>query len=204
MGGPWPGRVIRCELRGREVPLVRAGDTVTIAWAPERGSISSSSSSSSPILSLDEVQQRVDKGWVLGRPGWTPPLAVVIRAQIVILDGLPCPILPGSTMLMHVQMAVAECVVEDLERLVEATSGTELKARPRALVRGGQCAVVRLRIPTGGVVCDAVSQTPALGRFALRDQGKTLAVGAVLEVLEEIAVVSSGRVSWGRDEDGGS
>ena len=74
---------------------------------------------------------------------------------------------------------LAECTIERLVCTKDPQSGATVKERPRALLKG-QAAVVELRVERA-VCCEAFSQTPGLGRVAVRDGGRTLLVGVILE-----------------------
>jgi len=51
-------------------------------------------------------------------------------------------------------------------------------------VKQDQVAIMRLEC-TGGLICmETFSQFQQMGRFTLRDEGKTIAIGKVLRVVE--------------------
>ena len=114
-------------------------------------------------------------------------------------------ILPGSSVTLHVGTAVRPATITRLVALLDARTGEEVRRRPR-LVGRGQAALVEVAPEAGDAVAVAVvavegaaspgpssSASPpssgpepvsCLSRIALREAGKTLAVGVVVEVVE--------------------
>ena len=68
--------------------------------------------------------------------------------------------------------------------MVDKKSGEkDLKNRPR-FIKQDQIAICRFEV-TGGVICmESFKLFPQLGRFTLRYENKTVAVGKVLKVIE--------------------
>ncbi|CAB3388941.1 Hypothetical predicted protein [Cloeon dipterum] len=66
--------------------------------------------------------------------------------------------------------------------LVDKKTGDKSKTRPR-FVKQDQ--VVIMRLECAGVIClEPFKLFPQMGRFTLRDEGKTIAIGKVLKVIE--------------------
>jgi len=53
-------------------------------------------------------------------------------------------------------------------------------------IKTGDVAIVKIK-PTKKVVVEKYSEFPALGRFAIRDMGQTVAAGVVLDVKKAVA-----------------
>ncbi|OBS68889.1 hypothetical protein A6R68_02557 [Neotoma lepida] len=67
--------------------------------------------------------------------------------------------------------------------LVDKKSGEKSKTRPR-FVKQDQVCIARLR--TAGTIClETFKDFPQMGRFTLRDEGKTIAIGKVLKLVPE-------------------
>lgn len=103
-------------------------------------------------------------------------------------------ILPGSSVTLHVGAAVRPATITRLVALLDPKTGEETRKRPR-LVGRGQAALVEVEPEGSGdavaVVAVAASSSPfsseivsTLSRIVLREAGKTLAVGVVVEVVE--------------------
>ncbi|XP_077862239.1 eukaryotic peptide chain release factor GTP-binding subunit ERF3A-like isoform X2 [Saccoglossus kowalevskii] len=105
----------------------------------------------------------------------------VFDAQIVIIEYKSI-ICPGFNAVMHIHTCVEEVQIKALLALVDKKSGTRSKQRPR-FVKQDQIVIARLE--TSGVICmETFKDFPQMGRFTLRDEGKTIAIGKVLKLLE--------------------
>ena len=84
---------------------------------------------------------------------------------------------------VHVHAAHEAGRLSRLISLLHPKSGQVVRARPRALAKGATALVeVSLSRP---LCLEAYGDFRALGRIALRDAGRTLAVGVVTALLEE-------------------
>merc|ERR1719440_678643 len=72
------------------------------------------------------------------------------------------------------------CKFEELLSRTDRRTGQVLEVNPTTL-RAGDAAMVRLR-PEAAFCIEAFSEYPPLGRFAVRDQKTTVAVGVVQQV----------------------
>lgn len=101
-------------------------------------------------------------------------------AQIIVL-GQPAAglISEESSFMIDCHMAQMPCVLVELISLVDKQTG-KVSSRPRAL-HTGDMAVVCIK-PQGRMSVEAFSEFPPLGRFALREQKATIAVGVIQEV----------------------
>ena len=84
---------------------------------------------------------------------------------------------------VHVHAAHEAGRLSRLISLLHPKSGQVMRARPRALAKGATALVeVSLNRP---LCMEVYGDFRALGRIALRDAGRTLAVGVVTALLEE-------------------
>ena len=103
------------------------------------------------------------------------------EAQLAILDHKNI-ICAGYTAVMHVHSAVEEITISALLHLIDKKTGRKTK-RPPQFVKQGQKVIAR--IETAGPICiEKFEEYPQLGRFTLRDEGKTVAIGRITKVLE--------------------
>jgi len=104
-------------------------------------------------------------------------------AQLVILEWKSI-IAPGFKAVLHVHAASEEVEVTKLLCHVNKKTGkpdTE-KGQPRFVKTGDVCIA---RLQCAGVLCmETFKDHPSLGRFTLRDEGKTLAIGKVLKLID--------------------
>ncbi|KAF9817145.1 hypothetical protein SFRURICE_013933 [Spodoptera frugiperda] len=105
----------------------------------------------------------------------------IFDAQLVILQhkSILC---AGYSAVMHIHCAVEEVSIKALLCLIDKKTGEKSKTRPRYL-KEGQTAIVR--IACSGIICmEPFKIFNQLGRFTLRDENKTVAIGKVLKVIE--------------------
>ncbi|EDW04214.1 GH10109 [Drosophila grimshawi] len=105
----------------------------------------------------------------------------IFDAQVVILEHKSI-ICAGYSAVMHIHCAAEEVTVKALICLVDKKSGDKSKTRPR-FVKQDQVAI--MRIECSGMIClEQFKLFPQMGRFTLRDENKTIAIGKVLKVIE--------------------
>jgi peptide chain release factor subunit 3 len=75
-----------------------------------------------------------------------------------------------------------EVSIKALICLIDKKTGEKSKTRPR-FIKQDQIAIVRLEVMGGSVCMEAFKDFPQMGRFTLRDEGKTIAIGKVLKVI---------------------
>ena len=69
--------------------------------------------------------------------------------------------------------------------LLDRKTGERTQERPR-FIKQDQVAIARFELSqAGGAICmEPFKRFPQLGRFTLRDEGRTVAVGKVLKIVE--------------------
>ncbi|KAL7323141.1 translation termination factor GTPase eRF3 [Mucor circinelloides] len=103
------------------------------------------------------------------------------EAQLAILDHKNI-ICAGYTAVLHIHAAAEEVQISALLHLIDKKTGKKTR-KPPQFVKQGQKAIAR--IETSGPICiETFEKLPQLGRFTLRDEGKTVAIGKVTKVLE--------------------
>ncbi|XP_004478029.1 eukaryotic peptide chain release factor GTP-binding subunit ERF3B [Dasypus novemcinctus] len=106
----------------------------------------------------------------------------VFDVQIVIIEHKSI-ICPGYNAVLHIHTCIEEVEIIALISLVDKKSGEKSKTRPR-FVKQDQVCIARLR--TAGTIClETFKDFPQMGRFTLRDEGKTIAIGKVLKLIPE-------------------
>jgi peptide chain release factor subunit 3 len=105
----------------------------------------------------------------------------VFDAQVLILEHKNI-ISAGYSAVMHIHCAAEKVTVKALICLVDKKTGDKSKTRPR-FVKQDQ--VANMRVECAGVICmEQFELFPQMGHFKLRDEGKTIAIGKVLKVIE--------------------
>ncbi|RCH82408.1 translation termination factor GTPase eRF3, partial [Rhizopus stolonifer] len=133
-------------------------------------------------LRLKGVEEdEVNPGFVLCGKKNPVQTTTVFEAQLAILEHKSI-ICAGYTAILHVHAASEEITLSALLHLLDKKTGKRSK-RPPQFIKQGQKAIVR--IETSGSVCvETFAKLPQLGRFTLRDEGKTVAIGKITKVLD--------------------
>ncbi len=126
----------------------------------------------------------IKRGDVIGPANAPPTVAADFTAQIVVLNH-PTAISVGYTPVFHIHTAqFAGKIIELLEKK-DPKTGQTAQAKPD-FIKTGDIAIVKIQ-PLKAVVIEKFADFPALGRFALRDMGQTVAAGVVLNVTPKAA-----------------
>ncbi|XP_044008427.1 eukaryotic peptide chain release factor GTP-binding subunit ERF3A isoform X2 [Aphidius gifuensis] len=126
-------------------------------------------------------EEDVSPGFVLCDNNLPIKTGKIFDAQVVILEHKSI-ICAGYSAVMHIHCAAEEVTVKALICLVDKKTGEKSKSRPR-FVKQDQVAI--MRIECAGVIClEQFKLFPQMGRFTLRDENKTIAIGKVLKVIE--------------------
>ncbi len=131
-------------------------------------------------FALKGVEKKaIKRGSVVGDPKTPPTVAEEFTAQIVVLNH-PTAIGKNYTPVFHVHTAQVACTITEIVEKKDPKTGATLQKNPD-FIKTGDAAVVKIK-PTRPVVVEKYSDFPALGRFAMRDMGMTVAAGIVLDV----------------------
>ncbi|CAJ1395074.1 unnamed protein product [Effrenium voratum] len=131
-------------------------------------------------VSLSGVEaSELRKGMVIS--GSTDPAsdAETFLAQVVVFEH-PGQIRAGYCPAIAVHTTQVPCEFEELLSRVDRKTGKDAEAKP-ASARSGEVVTVKMR-PRALVCVETFSSYPPLGRFAIRDHGRTIGVGVIKEV----------------------
>ncbi|CEM13058.1 unnamed protein product [Vitrella brassicaformis CCMP3155] len=149
------------ECRGASVPECRSGDYVDTAL-------------------LNVEPHFVSVSSVLCDPSSPLPVVTSFTAQLLVFD-LDIPIVKGQQVMMYLHTGVDSATIAALEAIVNKQTGERENKRPKALVKG-MVAIVRLTVPKPVCLdCKGSGGVGTLSRVILRDRGKTIAAGLVLQ-----------------------
>lgn len=124
-------------------------------------------------------KEDIKKGDVAGPIDNPPTVAEEFTAQIVVLYH-PTAIAAGYTPVLHVHTEQVPCKFEEIIRTVDPRTGQTKEDHPKT-IKTGDIAVVRLK-PMRSIAIEKVKDVPALGRFAIRDMGQTIAAGMIIDI----------------------
>jgi len=139
----------------------------------------------------------IRRGMVAGDSKNDPPLPTAsFEAQVIVLDH-PNRIMAGYTPVLDCHTAHIACRFHQLVAVVNKRNG-EVEEKDPKFIKSGQAAIVNL-VPSKPMCVEAFSKYAPLGRFAVRDMRKTVAVGVIKTVKRKQAdgsLIQSG----GKDE----
>ncbi|KAK9377959.1 P-loop containing nucleoside triphosphate hydrolase protein [Lipomyces chichibuensis] len=124
----------------------------------------------------------VQVGFVLSSVDYPVHTVTAFEAQIAIIE-LKSILSAGFTCVIHVHTAIEEVTFAALLHKLE--KGTNRKSKkPPAFATRGMKIIARLEVvSTTGFCIERFEDYPQLGRFTLRDQGNTIAIGKVTKLL---------------------
>ena len=128
-------------------------------------------------INVEDIQ----KGYVLSIPSSVCPAVTDIKAQLALVNMLEHrPIFsPGYEAVLHVHTVEIEVVCTKMFYVID--NGKEIR---RPFGWEGQQVVVQLTFPLSTCV-EAFSVMPSMGRLTLRDEGTTIAIGKIIEIIEK-------------------
>ena len=129
-------------------------------------------------------------GFVLCSPAAPVHVTQEIECQLAILELLEHKTIftAGYKAILHIHAVTEECeVIKIVNEIDGKTRQPKEKKKGQAVfLKSGSLATVRIR--TNGIICcEKFSEVPQLGRFTLRDEGKTVAIGKVLKLKPYVA-----------------
>lgn len=89
----------------------------------------------------------------------------------------------GYQCILHIHTAVEECVISEVIALIDTA-----RRKKVACAYGKSNQKLMVNISTASPICvENYVDVPALGRFTLRDEGKTIATGRVIDLISKTA-----------------
>jgi elongation factor 1-alpha len=140
----------------------------------------------------------IKRGNVAGDTKNDPPQGTEsFNAQVIVLDH-PNKIMAGYTPVLDCHTAHIACRFDKLLQLMDKRTGKVIEENP-AGIKSGQACIVQL-VPSKPLVVEAFSSYPPLGRFAVRDMRKTVAVGVIKSVVKGELKVADPKAKKGGGE----
>jgi len=119
----------------------------------------------------------IKRGMVAGDIKNDPPMpAGNFEAQVIVFDH-PNRIMAGYTPVLDCHTSHIACRFNKLLQLVNKRNGEVLEENPK-FIKSGQAAICEM-VPSKPMCVEAFSKYAPLGRFAVRDMRKTVAVGVI-------------------------
>jgi elongation factor 1-alpha len=131
-------------------------------------------------VNLKGVEKKdIKRGDVIGPLDSPPTVADEFTARIMIVWH-PTAIASGYTPVIHIHTASIACRITEITAKIDPRTGKEIEKNPQFL-KQGDFAIVKFK-PIKPLVAEKYADFPPLGRFAMRDMGKTVGIGQVLDV----------------------
>jgi peptide chain release factor subunit 3 len=131
----------------------------------------------------DISDEDIQPGYVLSpRAGLACPTVRRFEVQLAVVELLEHKSIfsAGYTAILHVHAIAEECVILKITGEVDKKTGKKMKKKPMFVKQG---AVITCIIETEQVVClEQFDICQQLGRFTLRDEGKTIGIGKILDL----------------------
>jgi len=119
----------------------------------------------------------VRRGNVVGDAKNDPPKeAISFNAQVIVLNH-PNKIEAGYTPVLDCHTSHIACKFEKLLSKIDRRTGKEIESEPKD-VKNQEAAIIQL-VPQKSMVVETFAEYPPLGRFAVRDMKRTVAVGVI-------------------------
>jgi elongation factor 1-alpha len=132
-------------------------------------------------LSVKDIR----RGMVCGDSKNDPPFpSASFNAQVIVLDH-PNKIMAGYTPVLDCHTSHIACKFNKLLTALDKRTGKKKEDNPKS-IKTGDAAIVEL-VPSKPMCVEAFSEYPPLGRFAVRDMRKTVAVGVIKSVMRKAA-----------------
>jgi len=176
-----------CVEKGQSIQMMpnRALVEVTQIWADEEEA-SRAEAGDNVKLKLKNIEEEdVCPGFVLCDYRDPCKVGKVFIAQVRILEYKSI-ICSGFKAIMHINAAAEEVEIKALVSTIDPKTGEKMekgKVRPR-FIKQGMIANVQFEVSAGVICIEAFKDFPQMGRFTLRDEGKTIAMGKVLKVAD--------------------
>jgi len=127
-------------------------------------------------LSIKDIK----RGMVAGDVKNDPPMKCAsFNAQVIVLDH-PNKIMPGYTPVLDCHTSHIACKFNKLLHTIDKRTGQAKETDPKS-IKTGDAAIVEM-LPSKPMCVEPFSDYPPLGRFAVRDMRKTVAVGVIKSV----------------------
>ena len=125
----------------------------------------------------------VKRGYVASNSKKDPAKeAASFKAQVIVMSH-PGQIHAGYAPVLDCHTAHIACKFEKLEQKIDKRSAKVIEEEPQ-FIKSNEAAIVTM-VPTKPMVVEAFAEFPPLGRFAIRDMQRTVAVGIIKSVTKK-------------------
>ncbi|KAK4158364.1 P-loop containing nucleoside triphosphate hydrolase protein [Chaetomidium leptoderma] len=130
-------------------------------------------------------EEEITPGFVLCSPKRLVHNVSQFEAQIRILD-LKSILTAGFNCVLHVHAAIEEVTFSELLHKLQKGTNRKSKVAPSHAKRGDSIiAILQVTGGAGSVCVERFEDYPQMGRFTLRDQGQTIAIGKITRLIDD-------------------
>ena len=175
-----------------ETGVLKVNDTVIFMPANKKGDVKSIETHHTRIekaIPGDNIgfnvkgvsRTDIRRGDVTGHPTHSPTVIKEFIGRIIVLYH-PTAITAGYTPVLHVHTATVPVRFEEIQKRIDPRTGSVIQENP-PYIKQGDVAIVKF-VPLKPIVAEKYSDFPPLGRFAIRDSGRTIAAGTIIDVVK--------------------
>ncbi len=127
------------------------------------------------------AKNEIRRGDVVGHDKNPPTVAKEFTGQIIVLQH-PTVVTKGYTPVFHTHTAHVACKITEIVKKIDPKSGATIQEKPDML-KSGDAAIIKVQ-PTQPLAVEKQSDFPQLAKFAIRDMGKTVAAGIIIDLVK--------------------
>lgn len=126
------------------------------------------------------AKNEIKRGDVVGHTNSPPQVVKGFTGQIIVLQH-PTVLTKGYTPVFHTHTAHVACKVTEIVKKINPQTGATIEENPDML-KSGDAAIIKVE-PTQPLAVEKQAEFPQLAKFAIRDMGKTIAAGIIIETV---------------------
>jgi elongation factor 1-alpha len=127
-------------------------------------------------------KEDMKRGDVMGHPDNPPTVAKEFTAKIAVLNH-PTVITPGYAPVFHCHTAQVSCKIKEIKRKFDPKTGQTSQEKPDFIKNGDMAEIVVE--PLTPLCIEKHSDFPQMAKFAIRDMGRTVAAGMVIDLVKK-------------------
>ena len=122
----------------------------------------------------------IKRGNMVGHPKNMPTVADEITGQIIVIFH-PTAVTAGYTPVVHAHTAQVACTFMEIVSKFDPKTGQPIQDKPDFL-KQDEGGIIKMK-PVKPLCIEKLSDFPQIGRFAIRDSGRTVGVGVVKDLV---------------------
>ncbi len=128
------------------------------------------------------TKEDMRRGDVIGHPANPPSVVKEFTAKIAVLNH-PTVITVGYSPVFHCHTAQVSCKIKEIKKKLDPRTGQTLAEKPDFIKTGDMAEIVVE--PLQPFCIEKYSEFPQMAKFAIRDMGRTVAAGMVMDIVKK-------------------